>query len=66
MDRALAQSADPVATLEASLQTAPLAAAWGRVIDAGEVAALIRYLCSDAARNISGQCIPVTAGEPAS
>jgi hypothetical protein len=23
------------------------------------------YLCSDAAKNLSGQCIAVTAGEPA-
>jgi hypothetical protein len=23
------------------------------------------YLCSDAAQNLSGQCIAVTAGEPA-
>jgi NAD(P)-dependent dehydrogenase (short-subunit alcohol dehydrogenase family) len=29
-----------------------------------DIAALAAFLCSDAARNISGQCIPVTAGEP--
>ena len=29
-----------------------------------DVAALAAFLCSDQARNISGQCIPVTAGEP--
>jgi NAD(P)-dependent dehydrogenase (short-subunit alcohol dehydrogenase family) len=31
-----------------------------------DIAALAAFLCSDLARNISGQCIPVTAGEPAS
>jgi enoyl-ACP reductase-like protein len=31
-----------------------------------DVAALAVFLCSDLARNVSGQCIPVTAGEPAS
>lgn len=30
-----------------------------------DIAALAAFLCSDYARNISGQCIPVTAGEPA-
>jgi NAD(P)-dependent dehydrogenase (short-subunit alcohol dehydrogenase family) len=30
-----------------------------------DIAALALFLCSDHARNISGQCIPVTAGEPA-
>ncbi len=29
-----------------------------------DIAALAAFLCSDLARNISGQCIPVTAGEP--
>ena len=29
-----------------------------------DIASLAAFLCSDAARNISGQCIPVTAGEP--
>ena len=31
-----------------------------------DIAGLAAFLCSDHARNISGQCIPVTAGEPAS
>ena len=31
-----------------------------------DIAALAAFLCSEHARNISGQCIPVTAGEPAS
>jgi enoyl-[acyl-carrier-protein] reductase (NADH) len=33
---------------------------------ADDVAQLAVFLASDAARNISGQCIPVNAGEPAS
>jgi enoyl-[acyl-carrier-protein] reductase (NADH) len=33
---------------------------------AEDIASLAAFLCSDLARNISGQCIPVTAGEPAS
>jgi NAD(P)-dependent dehydrogenase (short-subunit alcohol dehydrogenase family) len=37
-----------------------------RMSTADDVAALAAFLCSDLARNISGQCIPVTAGEPAS
>jgi NAD(P)-dependent dehydrogenase (short-subunit alcohol dehydrogenase family) len=36
-----------------------------RMSEAKDVAALAAFLCSDQARNISGQCIPVTAGEPA-
>jgi NAD(P)-dependent dehydrogenase (short-subunit alcohol dehydrogenase family) len=31
-----------------------------------DVAQLAVFLCSDASRNISGQCIPVNAGDPAS
>ena len=37
-----------------------------RMSTADDIAALAVFLCSDQARNISGQCIPVTAGEPAS
>jgi NAD(P)-dependent dehydrogenase (short-subunit alcohol dehydrogenase family) len=36
-----------------------------RMSTADDIAALAAFLCSDHARNISGQCIPVTAGEPA-
>ena len=36
-----------------------------RMSTADDIAALAAFLCSDMARNISGQCIPVTAGEPA-
>jgi len=35
-----------------------------RMSTADDIAALAAFLCSDLARNISGQCIPVTAGEP--
>lgn len=38
----------------------------GRMSAAEDIAALAAFLCSDHARNISGQCIPITAGEPAS
>ena len=38
----------------------------GRMSTAEDISALAAFLCSDLARNISGQCIPVTAGEPAS
>jgi enoyl-[acyl-carrier-protein] reductase (NADH) len=36
-----------------------------RMSSAEDIAVLAAFLCSDLARNISGQCIPVTAGEPA-
>jgi NAD(P)-dependent dehydrogenase (short-subunit alcohol dehydrogenase family) len=35
-----------------------------RMSTAEDIASLAVFLCSDMARNISGQCIPVTAGEP--
>jgi NAD(P)-dependent dehydrogenase (short-subunit alcohol dehydrogenase family) len=37
-----------------------------RMATAEDIAAAALFLCSDHARNISGQCIPVTAGDPAS
>jgi NAD(P)-dependent dehydrogenase (short-subunit alcohol dehydrogenase family) len=37
-----------------------------RMSTAEDIASLAAFLCGDGARNISGQCIPVTAGEPAS
>ena len=37
-----------------------------RMATADDVAELTVFLCGDAARSISGQCIPVNAGEPAS
>jgi NAD(P)-dependent dehydrogenase (short-subunit alcohol dehydrogenase family) len=36
-----------------------------RMSTAEDIASLAMFLCSDHARNISGQCIPITAGEPA-
>jgi NAD(P)-dependent dehydrogenase (short-subunit alcohol dehydrogenase family) len=36
-----------------------------RMSSAEDIASLAVFLCSEHARNISGQCIPVTAGEPA-
>ena len=44
---------------------APLAAAWGRLIEPGEVAALIRFLCSDAAAMITGASIAIDGGKSA-
>jgi NAD(P)-dependent dehydrogenase (short-subunit alcohol dehydrogenase family) len=35
-----------------------------RMSTADDVASLAAFLCSDQARNLSGQCIPITAGEP--
>ena len=37
-----------------------------RMATPDDVAQLAAFLCSDAAQNISGQCIPVNAGDPAS
>ena len=37
----------------------------GRMATAEDIAWAAAFLCSDHARNISGQCIPVNAGEPA-
>ena len=37
-----------------------------RMATADDIAAAAVFLCSDDARNISGQCVPVNAGEPAS
>lgn len=46
----------------AFVQRAPLR----RMTTPDDVAQLAVFLCSDAARNISGQCIPINAGDPAS
>jgi enoyl-[acyl-carrier protein] reductase I len=37
-----------------------------RMVSAEDIANAAVFLCSDLARNISGQCVPVNAGEPAS
>jgi NAD(P)-dependent dehydrogenase (short-subunit alcohol dehydrogenase family) len=36
-----------------------------RMVTADDITAAALFLCSEQARNISGQCIPVNAGEPA-
>ena len=36
-----------------------------RMVTAGDISAMAVYLVSPAARNVSGQCLAVTAGEPA-
>lgn len=65
MDRNLATAADPGAAAAGYLARAPLAAALGRMIEPEEVAALIAYLCSDAAMMITGAIIPIDAGKSA-
>jgi NAD(P)-dependent dehydrogenase (short-subunit alcohol dehydrogenase family) len=65
MDRNLASAADPVAAAAGYRARAPLAAALGRMIEPEEVAALIAYLCSDAAAMITGSIIPIDAGKSA-
>jgi len=52
---------DPEAMRRSFVERSPLR----RMSTADDIAALAVFLCSDQARNISGQCIPVTAGEPA-
>jgi NAD(P)-dependent dehydrogenase (short-subunit alcohol dehydrogenase family) len=37
-----------------------------RMATAQDIASAVAFLCSDLARSISGQCVPVNAGEPAS
>jgi NAD(P)-dependent dehydrogenase (short-subunit alcohol dehydrogenase family) len=63
MDRNLARAPDRSAALESYLRKSPLAAAWGRLIDPGEVAALIRFLCSDVAVMITGATITIDGGK---
>ena len=35
----------------------------GRLVQPDEVAAAVRWLCSDAARSVTGQCISIAGGE---
>jgi NAD(P)-dependent dehydrogenase (short-subunit alcohol dehydrogenase family) len=63
MDRNLAEAPDPAAALASYLAKAPLAAAWGRLIEPGEVAALIRFLCSDMAAMITGAAVAIDGGK---
>jgi NAD(P)-dependent dehydrogenase (short-subunit alcohol dehydrogenase family) len=67
IDRAIAAQAEirgvPVDQMRQSFEDrAPLK----RMTSADDIAALAVFLCSDSARNISGQCVPVNGGEPAS
>jgi NAD(P)-dependent dehydrogenase (short-subunit alcohol dehydrogenase family) len=63
MDRNLADAADPAAALDAFMRKSPMAAALGRLIDPMEVAALIRFLCSDVAVMITGATIAIDGGK---
>jgi NAD(P)-dependent dehydrogenase (short-subunit alcohol dehydrogenase family) len=65
MDRNLARASDPAAALASYLAKAPLAAALGRLIEPGEVAAAIRFLCSDAAAMITGATLAIDGGKSA-
>jgi NAD(P)-dependent dehydrogenase (short-subunit alcohol dehydrogenase family) len=65
MDRNLARASDPTAALASYLAKAPLAAALGRLIEPREVAAAIRFLCSDAAAMITGATLAIDGGKSA-
>ena len=65
MDRNLRSAVDPAAAAAGYIARAPLAAAYGRMIEPEEVAALVAYLCSDAATMITGAIIPIDAGKSA-
>ena len=65
IDRVIAGQAevrgiDPEKMRASFVERAPLR----RMSTADDIAALAVFLCSGQARNISGQCVPVTAGEP--
>jgi NAD(P)-dependent dehydrogenase (short-subunit alcohol dehydrogenase family) len=59
--RARLAGTTPESVRQSFLQQSPL----HRFTTAYDIARLAAFLCSDHARNISGQCIPVNAGEPA-
>ncbi len=66
-DRVIAGQADargttPEAIRKSFLERSPLR----RMATADDIAYAAVFLCSDHARSISGQCLPVNAGEPAS
>jgi NAD(P)-dependent dehydrogenase (short-subunit alcohol dehydrogenase family) len=67
IDRMIAGQADvrgttPEAIRKSFLERSPLR----RMATADDIAYAAVFLCSDHARNISGQCLPVNSGEPAS
>ena len=67
IDRAIAGQAEvrgvPLEQVRKSFENrAPLR----RMTTADDIASAAVFLCSDGARNISGQCLPITGGEPAS
>jgi NAD(P)-dependent dehydrogenase (short-subunit alcohol dehydrogenase family) len=61
-DQAATRGIDVQRMRQSFVERAPLQ----RMSTAGDISALAVFLCSEDARSISGQCIPVTAGEPAS
>ena len=67
IDRMMAGQAEvrgvPVEQIRKSFESrAPLR----RMTTADDIASAAVFLCSEAARNISGQCLPINGGEPAS
>jgi NAD(P)-dependent dehydrogenase (short-subunit alcohol dehydrogenase family) len=60
--QAEARGSSPEEVRRVFLQRSPLR----RMTSADDIAYAAVFLCSDHARNISGQCLPVNAGEPAS
>lgn len=65
MDRNLTRASDPATALAGYIARAPLAAAFGRLIEPREVAAVVRFLCSDDAMMITGATIAVDGGKSA-
>ncbi len=66
IDRVIAGQAEARgATVEATRKTFTDRIPLRRMTDADDIAALATFLLSDGARNLSGQCIPVNGGEPA-
>jgi NAD(P)-dependent dehydrogenase (short-subunit alcohol dehydrogenase family) len=65
MRRNLGEAEDRDVAVAGYLSRAPLAKALGRMIDPGEVASLIVYLCSDAAAMITGAVIAIDGGKSA-
>jgi NAD(P)-dependent dehydrogenase (short-subunit alcohol dehydrogenase family) len=65
IDRVIAGQAEVRGiSVEQQRKTFVARAPLGRMVTAEDIAWTAAFLCSDHARNISGQCIPVNAGEP--